>query len=173
MIATIRAAAHAVRRHRKTRRGWHLNDHATHTFVLDAPDPLSPKPLHWGAQAPTRPDAPSTTRRIDTMTTPTTYQAKYGDPTGTLARIDAMPVTTDNLDDVADWLTQTVDDITAIPEAREGEPTVTVYTPDDLNGFRIKPGMIAAVRRIGETTIISRLTPDHLARSYDQVTTSP
>ena len=43
MIATIRAAAHAVRRHRKTRRGWPLTDHATHVFVLDAPDPLSPR----------------------------------------------------------------------------------------------------------------------------------
>lgn len=107
------------------------------------------------------------------MTTPTTYQHKHGDPTGRLARIDAMPVTTDNLHDVADWLTQTVDDITATPEAREGEPTVTVYTPDDLNGFLIKPGMIAAVGRIGEATIISRLTPDHLDRSYDRVTDSP
>ena len=107
------------------------------------------------------------------MTSPTTYQHKYGAPTDTLARIDAMPVTTDNLDDVADWLTQTVDNITATPEAREGEPTVTVYTPDDRDGFQIKPGMIAAVGLINGTPTVCRLTPDHLARSYSRVTTSP
>ena len=107
------------------------------------------------------------------MTTPTTYQAKYGDPTDALERIDAMPVTTDNLDDVADWLTQTVDDITATPEAREGEPTVTVYTPGDRDGFLIRPGMIAAVGLINGTPTVCRLTPDHLARVYDRVTTSP
>ena len=169
MIATIRAAAHAIRRHRKTRRGWPLNDHATHVFVLDAPDPLSPRERQ-GAQAPTSHDTPPTPRRIDTMTTPTTYQAKYGDPTDLFVRIDAMPVTTDNLDDVADWLTQTVDDVTAFPEAREGEPTVTVYSPGDRDGFLIKPGMIAAVGLIGEALIVCRFTPDHLARVYTQAT---
>ena len=173
MIATIRAAAHAIRRHHKTRRGWPLNDHATHVFVLDAPDPLIPKPLGWGAQAPTRHDTPPTPRRIDTMNTPTTYQSKYGDFTDMFARIDVMPVTTDNLDDVADWLTQTVDIITATPEAREGEPTVTVYSPGDRDGFLIKPGMIAAVGLIGEALIVCRFTPDHLARVYDRVTTAP
>ena len=172
MIATIRAAAHAIRRHRKTRRGWPLNDHATHVFVLDATDPLSPQERQ-GAQAPTRPDTPPTPRRIDTMTTPTTYQSKYGGFTDMFARIDTMPVTTDNLDDVADWLTQTVDDIIATPEAREGEPTVTVYSPGDRDGFLIKPGMIAAVGLINGTPTVSRLTPDHLARVYDPVTTAP
>ena len=107
------------------------------------------------------------------MTTPTTYQHKHGAPTGWLARIDTMPVTTDNLDDVADWLTQTVDDVIATPEAREGEPTVTVYTPGDRDGFLIKPGMIAAVGFINGTPTVSRLTPDHLACVYDQVTTAP
>ena len=107
------------------------------------------------------------------MTTPTTYQAKYGNPTDALELIDTMPVTTDNLDDVADWLTQTVDNITATPEAREGEPTVTVYTPGDRDGFLIKPGMIAAVGLIGEALIVCRFTPDHLARVYDRVTTAP
>lgn len=172
MIATIRAAAHAIRRHRKTRRGWPLNDHATHVFVLDAPDPLSPRERQ-GARTQTSHDTPPTPRRQDTMTAPTTYQSKHGDPTSRIARIDAMPVTTDNLDDVADWLTQTVDNITATVEAREGEPTVTVYTPGDRDGFLIKPGMIAAVGLINGTPTAFRFTPDHLARSYDQVTTSP
>ena len=107
------------------------------------------------------------------MTTPTTYQAKYGNPTDALELIDTMPVTTDNLDDVADWLTQTVDDVIATPEAREGEPTVTVYTPGDRDGFLIKPGMIAAVGFINGTPTVIRLTPDHLARVYDRVTDSP
>lgn len=107
------------------------------------------------------------------MTAPTTYQAKYGDPTDALERIDAMPVTADNLDDVADWLTQSVDGSTATPEAREGEPTVTVYPPGDRDGFLIKPGMIAAVGLINGTPTVCRLTPDHLARVYDRVTDSP
>lgn len=107
------------------------------------------------------------------MTIATTYQAKYGDPTDALERIDAMPVTADNLDDVADWLTQSVDGSTATPEAREGEPTVTVYPPGDRDGFLIKPGMIAAVGLINGTPTVIRLTPDHLARVYDRVTDSP
>ena len=104
------------------------------------------------------------------MTTPTTYQSKHGDPTSRIARIDTMLVTTDNLDDVADWLTQTIDDIIATVEARDGEPTVTVYTPDDRDGFLIKPGMIAAVGLVNGNPTVSRLTPDHLARVYTQAT---